>query len=344
MNTLATTAPLLLLVLTACSPDKEADTAPDDTGTGDTGSSDTGTDDTGSNDTGPDDTGSDDTGTDDTGSDDTGTDDTGTGDTTSPYANCGESGTGTAGDFWNATYDADGRMTVYNFNAPSASGRTLYVWDAAGNMLETSTDNSFDGSVDVRSVYTYDERNNPTTYTFYRLDALNVSWERTYTYGEDTLTIYAYDTYPSIGLPTRYDYTFDAQGNFTTFEVDYGDDGTVEDRRAMTYTYDANDNMLTSELDSGDDGFVDRANAYTYDAEDRMLTHTETYPTTFDPPTLHTWEYDAAGNNVLYRYDGASYGYTVRTTYDSAGRVTVRQTTYDREGTPYTATITYSCP
>ena len=346
MTTLSTTSPLLLLALTACSPDKEADTGLPDTDAADTDTAadDTATEDTGANDTGTVDTGTVDTGTDDTGSDDTGTDDTSTVDTASPYANCGESGTGTAGDSWNATYDADGRMTVYNFNTSSTSGRTLYVWDAAGNMLETSTDNSFDGSVDVRTVYTYDERNNPVTYEFFRFEALDDSWERTYTYGEDTLTIYASDTYPTLGPPTRYDYTFDAQGNITTFEIDYGDDGTVEDRLVTTYTYDANDNMLTSEIDSGVDGVVDRANAYTYDAEDRMLTRTETYPSTMPGLyTLETWEYDAAGNNVLYRYQGISYSYTVSTTYDSAGRVTVRQTVYDG-GRPYTASITYSCP
>ncbi len=334
----------LLLVLTACSPDKAADTAPGDTGTEDTGSNDTGTDDTGSNDTDTADTGTDDTSSEDTGSGDTGTDDTGTEDTTSPYANCGESGTTTAGEFWNATYDADGRMTVYTFTTPSSSGRSLYVWDAAGNMLETSMDIGFDGSVDSRTVYTYDERNNPTTFTFYRLDVLDDSWERTYTYGEDTLTIYAYDTYPTLGPATRYDYTFDAQGNTTIFEVDYGDDGVeARDRLTATYTYDANDNMLTSEFDSGDDGVVDRANVYTYDAEDRMLTRTETMASTPDLPTLESWEYDAAGNTVLYRLQSPSYGYTVRRTYDSAGRLTVRETTYDG-GAAHVATITYSCP
>ena len=176
MNTLATAAPLLLLVLTACGPDKEADTGLANTGPSDTDTAaeDTATEDTGTNDTGADDTdsGTDDTGTTDTdtGADDSG--DSGGGDTASPYANCGEEGNGSAGDSWNSTYDANGRRTTYNFNNPSASGATLYTWDAAGNMLETSTDNSFDGSIDVRTRYTYDERNNPVTYEFFRFEAL----------------------------------------------------------------------------------------------------------------------------------------------------------------------------
>ena len=266
------------------------------------------------------------------------------GDTASPYANCGEEGNSSAGDSWNSTYDANGRRTTYNFNSPSASGATLYTWDAAGNMLETSTDNSFDGSIDVRTRYTFDERNNPVTYEFFRFEALDDSWERTYTYGENTLTIYAYDTYASLGLPTRYDYTFNAQGSITTFEIDYGDDGTIEDRRAMTYTYDANDNVLTEERDNGVDGVVDFDIEYTYDAEDRMLTRAETHPVYGDDPILlQTWEYDAAGNNVYYSVWTGSSSYTVATTYDSAGRVTLQQTVYT-PGPLYTVSISYSCP
>ena len=47
----------------------------------------------------------------------------------------------------------------------------------------------------------------------------------------------------------RTTYTYDANGNVLTQEVDHGADGTVDRRGA--YTYDANGNVLTEEWDDG---------------------------------------------------------------------------------------------
>jgi hypothetical protein len=58
----------------------------------------------------------------------------------------------------------------------------------------------------------------------------------------------------------RRTFTYDADGNRLTWEVDYGADGTVDSR--STYTYDDDGNTLTAEADNDGDGTVETRCTY----------------------------------------------------------------------------------
>ena len=169
-----------------------------------------------------------------------------------------------------------------------------------------------DGSVVVRTVWTYDENGVPTEKTIY----------------DD--------------LGTSATYALDEKGNETS-SVYYNADGSVQCRYTYTNTYDGNgdltEQVTMSVSDKGETQVNHEFYTYAYDEADRLTEYTER---TFfgvhgeeEEPTVYrcTYAYDRDGKRterVEYREDGSVDASTFYE-YDEVGKLT-KETTYDGVG------------
>ena len=87
-------------------------------------------------------------------------------------------------------------------------------------------------------------------------------------YDGGTATVNRWDDYRGRVIE-RGIFTYDADGNLLTWELDEHANDTVDVR--ATYTYDSNGNRLTWEIDSDADGSLEKRRTYTYDDDGSRL-------------------------------------------------------------------------
>lgn len=179
-----------------------------------------------------------------------------------------------------STYDANGHWTLREVD-DNADGivdeRLTAAYDADGNQIAITIDTDADGNIDSSFIYVYDAHGNRTLFKHIDADG-----------SEDALFTYIYNADNKV---TRTEYHFDADG-----AVDYRED----------YYYDASGKLLTQEDDSGADGSIDYKTTYSYDVNGD-LTRQELIivdvGATYTRST-YTYTYDAAGNRILYMFEG----------------------------------------
>lgn len=280
------------------------------------------------------------------------------------------------------TYDAAGNLTA----ASDMSSAIVMAYDAATNRLTQITYPSghgftftYDGSGRrTKRVgddgYTLNYHYDPAGRLYRLTDGANAEIVRygydsagrliTETKGNGTYTTYAYDAAgqvlrlvnnaPGGAVQSRFDYTYDANGNrtsmttlagTTTYEYDVIGQLigiTYPGGRYMTYAYDEAGNRMTVTDDgAATDYTTNDLNqytqvgdaTYTYDANGNMTSQTDssgttTYAYDFEnrlvrvtTPLSGTWEYtyDALGNRVAANHDGA----VTRYVHDPIGLVDV---------------------
>ena len=280
------------------------------------------------------------------------------------------------------TYDAAGNMTT----ASDASGTISMTYDADTDLLTRITYPSghyFEYSYNDAGQRTQrrDQDGHELNYEYDTVGRLSRLYDETatdivsYEYdnngrlsretkGNGTYTTYAYDEAgqllsmvnyaPDDSVQSRFDYTYDANGNRTsmttlagTTNYEYDVIGqligvTYPDSRGVTYEYDAAGNRVTVTDDGAPTAYSTNnlnqytqvgAATYTYDANGNMTSKTDAVGTTtyeYDAedrlvrvvtPGDGTWEYtyDALGNRVAVEHDGV----VTRYVHDPIGLVDV---------------------
>ena len=133
----------------------------------------------------------------------------------------------------------------------TVDSRTMYTYDDQGNLLSEERDYGDDGTVDSRTVFTY-------------------------TYDDQGSQLSAEMDYAGDGtVDSRYAYAYDEHGNMLSWETDKNADGTAD--RRYTYTYDERGNKLSEEEDKDNDGSVDSRYAYTYEEHGNRLSEEQDY-------------------------------------------------------------------
>ena len=212
-------------------------------------------------------------------------------------------------------YDADGKLDQ------TAEQRL----DERGNSLEEIVRNA-DGSIDSRSVMTYDKDDHVLTRKSYDGEELRRTYE--YAYDENGYRT-SYRSINSEGVcTTHYEYTNDADGNPLT-EKSFDRDGELEYRKEYTYDKDGN---TTLEVKYDGDGSLRSSTAYTYDDHGSLTREEETYGSSVWVTTYKN-DYDAKGRLLRaeeFDEDGESQGWEEYAYPDDSGAYTVK--IYDEDG------------
>ena len=237
------------------------------------------------------------------------------------------------------TYDAHHNLT----SATNANGTTTYTYDAADRLTGVSYPNglSLHYSYDAagRRSQMMDQNGYTVNYAYdflgrlFRLTDGSGNPIVTYSYdavgrlarkdlGNGTYTTYAYDSRgnvsevanfaPDGSTVSKFDYTYDAQGNPLTITSAQG---------TTTYAYDAAGQLVSVILPGG------RTVTYAYDAAGNRTTVTDSgTPTSYTTNNLNeytaagatTYRYDAAGNLIAQTDASGTTSYA----YDQNGRLT----------------------
>lgn len=253
--------------------------------------------------------------------------------------------------------DPFGKVTKYAYDSslnrtsvtdPKGAVSTT-TYNAGGNVLTATAPST----LSYKQTWTYDTRNNVTSYTDGRLNkttyTYNTANQLTATTGPDGgKTAYTYNALNELATSTTprgetTTYTYDSAGNRLSVTTPAGHKTTYvyNDANRVTqqtspggsvasYTYDASGNTTSSTDPDG------KKTAYTYDTVGNELTVTDpagnttayTYDAAGDPLTVT----DAAGNVTKQAYDTSSHLLTVT---DAAGHKT--SYTYDKAGRKLTA-------
>ena len=202
-----------------------------------------------------------------------------------------------------------------------------YTYDAMGNLL--SQESRYKDEV-YRIVYTYDEKGNELTYTYYNVYG-DIQNTYTNTYDEQGRLAKAehYDR-----LDGAYNYTevftYDEQDRVLTRTVTYvGREPTVH-----TYVY-AEDGSYQKSYNSGVFAYT-----YWYDKEGHNVKYEVMNTDTNEVEEYSETRYDEMGHEVYYCSEYYGSGYVKTTTYNEQGLELTSQTTYDGELHSMTA-ITY---
>lgn len=175
----------------------------------------------------------------------------------------------------------------------------------AGCVVTSETDSDADGTADSRSIHTYDQQENLSTYER-DSDADGVVDSRTvYTYSDEGYRLTAESDTNADGSPeTRTQYTYDTYGNVTLWEKDEGVDGTVDSSEAYVYEYDSEGNILVRERDIGADGSVNERHVYEYDSTGNatVMEHDEQGDGVVDE--RYTYSYNSNGSMLREDIDG----------------------------------------
>jgi hypothetical protein len=183
---------------------------------------------------------------------------------------------------------------------------TIYTYDADGNLDTVTVDEDADGLIDRIITYTWTADGQQSTIG-YDLDADGV---------DDYTVEYYYDAAGNeirakllMGTTTieAYDYTYDADGNMLSYEVDSDGDGVVDSR--ATYTWDVNGNLVRTETDSDGNYLADEIITYTYDADDNLIEVQTDSDADGTVDTSAWYTYDSAGNldRVAFDQDGDGF-------------------------------------
>ncbi len=248
------------------------------------------------------------------------------------------------------TYDEEGRQLVYTVDelGDCADVQTYTnEYDVFGNVTGHSRDNDGDGVIDYSETNTYDERCNLLSENVGGSDG-SVDMRTTYSYDDEGIPSSLERLFFADGvIESRTTVTYDDEGNPLIEETDEGDDGVIDYRASYTYeddgwsvtsegyegaervvyfrqlsTYDEDGNLLHSEQDDGADGTIDHSHSHTYDDKGNVLTYEEDGNGDGTIDFRYSYTYNDKGNVLTYEQysngDGVvdfRYSYT----YDDDG-------------------------
>ena len=228
------------------------------------------------------------------------------------------------------TYDERGNLLSeiekgdYSWTMKTDNAIT-YTYDAMGNLL--SRESRYEDEV-YRTVYTYDEKGNELTYTYYNTSGdFQNSYTNTYDERGRLAKTEHYDRLDAAHNYTEV-FTYDEQDRVLTCTVTYAD----REPTVYTYVY-AEDGSYQKSYISGDFTYT-----YWYDKEGRTVKHEVLYKETNEVKEYSETRYDEMGHQVYYCEEYYGSGYVKTTTYNEQGLELTSQTLHDGELYSMTAT------
>lgn len=205
-----------------------------------------------------------------------------------------------------------------------ADSITTYTYDDDGLWLDYTQDFEADGVIDVHYSFTYDDDGNMT----WALGSYGSTSVYTYD-GNGCLLEHRHDSFGDGSIDIVWAYVCDSAGRHTLEEMDYGYDGTINQRVANTYdaagnliqrdyedrqpdavtgtpnfrdtwTYNAAGDVLSDERDDNADGSVDAWTTYTYDESGYLVGMETGGPSVGTGAYVYTMVNDAHGYLISY--------------------------------------------
>jgi len=218
---------------------------------------------------------------------------------------------------WHHGWNANGQLTYLEYR--NASGRVHkfeYSYDDSGNRIQL-TDTPLDLAAQIVWDYSYDWLN--------RLESVTRSMPEASPAVDDVVTVYSYDESDN---RTEFTYTEGSNPSIeTTYSYNAADEiqeRMIASVVVETFTHDKDGNMLTRVLDTG--GGLSTT-TYSWDHFDRLVTFRQTNPTRrqryrYDTGNIRTSKSEIDGARTTFKYGGMAVSNEARTPGSGGGSAT----------------------